>query len=71
MVQILEGLSYLNHQKNPIIHYDLKPGNILFHNGGFVSVFVSVFVFLVVLLFCCFLFFVFVFKSPKKSNYSL
>ncbi len=26
------GLKYLNEQKQVIIHYDLKPGNILFHD---------------------------------------
>ena len=31
--QILSGLKYLNEQKEIIIHYDLKPQNILFHNG--------------------------------------
>eukprot|EP01102_Stenamoeba_stenopodia_P007793 TRINITY_DN2198_c0_g1_i1.p1 TRINITY_DN2198_c0_g1~~TRINITY_DN2198_c0_g1_i1.p1 ORF type:complete len:773 (-),score=121.37 TRINITY_DN2198_c0_g1_i1:107-2425(-) len=31
--QIFQGLKYLNEQKRPIIHYDLKPGNILFHKG--------------------------------------
>jgi len=31
--QIFSGLHYLNEQKRPIIHYDLKPGNILFSNG--------------------------------------
>jgi tousled-like kinase len=31
--QILSGLEYLNRQKRKIIHYDLKPQNILFHNG--------------------------------------
>lgn len=31
--QILSGLKYLNDQKQTIIHYDLKPQNILFHNG--------------------------------------
>lgn len=30
--QILSGLKYLNDQKQKIIHYDLKPQNILFHN---------------------------------------
>eukprot|EP00164_Ancoracysta_twista_P002303 GFYU01003046.1.p1 GENE.GFYU01003046.1~~GFYU01003046.1.p1 ORF type:complete len:673 (+),score=195.42 GFYU01003046.1:172-2190(+) len=33
MIQILSGLKYLHEQKCPIIHYDLKPANILFHNG--------------------------------------
>jgi len=31
--QILSGLEYLNRHKRKIIHYDLKPQNILFHNG--------------------------------------
>ena len=31
--QILKGLEYLNDSKNKIIHYDLKPQNILFHNN--------------------------------------
>lgn len=31
--QILSGLKYLNDQKQKIIHYDLKPQNIIFHNG--------------------------------------
>jgi hypothetical protein len=34
LIQIFSGLKYLNEQKRPIIHYDLKPGNILFSNGG-------------------------------------
>ena len=33
LAQIIEGLKYLNKLSNPIIHYDLKPGNILFHHG--------------------------------------
>jgi tousled-like kinase len=31
--QVFSGLRYLNEQKQRIIHYDLKPGNILFHDG--------------------------------------
>lgn len=27
------ALKYLNSQQRPIVHYDLKPGNILFHQG--------------------------------------
>jgi len=34
VIQIIEGLIYLNQQKQPIIHYDLKPGNILFSEYG-------------------------------------
>ena len=30
--QILSGLRYLNEREQRIIHYDLKPQNILFHN---------------------------------------
>lgn len=33
MVQVFDGLHYLHSQAKPIIHYDLKPGNILYHNG--------------------------------------
>lgn len=33
ILQILEGLKYLNSMKNKIIHYDIKPQNILFHNN--------------------------------------
>ena len=32
MLQILQGLEYLNKLPNKIIHYDLKPENIIFHN---------------------------------------
>ena len=31
--QVFAGLAHLAEQKEPIIHYDLKPANILFHNG--------------------------------------
>lgn len=33
IVQLFEGLCYLAQQKQPIIHYDLKPGNLLYHTG--------------------------------------
>ena len=33
IIQIFQGLKYLNEQSRPIIHFDLKPANILFHNG--------------------------------------
>jgi tousled-like kinase len=38
ITQIFEGLKYLNEQKRPIIHYDLKPGNILFDKDGGVKI---------------------------------
>jgi len=31
--QILSGLKYLNEHKTKIIHYDLKPQNVMFHKG--------------------------------------
>lgn len=31
--QILSGLKYLSEQEEKIIHYDLKPQNIIFHEG--------------------------------------
>ena len=31
--QILSGVKYLYDQKQKIIHFDLKPQNIIFHNG--------------------------------------
>ncbi|KAJ6237327.1 tousled-like kinase [Anaeramoeba flamelloides] len=34
ITQIFEGLEYLNSQRRKIIHYDLKPGNILFDDDG-------------------------------------
>jgi len=33
ITQLFEGLMYLAQQKQPIIHYDLKPGNLLYHAG--------------------------------------
>ncbi|KAJ3022855.1 hypothetical protein HKX48_005056 [Thoreauomyces humboldtii] len=33
ITQVLSALKYLNELDNPIIHYDLKPGNILIHKG--------------------------------------
>ncbi|KAI8913206.1 tousled-like protein kinase [Gorgonomyces haynaldii] len=33
LVQMISALKYLNTLDNPIIHYDLKPGNLLLHNG--------------------------------------
>ena len=32
--QILSGLKYLNNHKTKVIHYDLKPQNIIFHKGS-------------------------------------
>lgn len=31
--QVLAGIKYLNESKTKIIHYDLKPQNIIFHKG--------------------------------------
>ena len=31
--QLLSALKYMNSLKSKIIHYDLKPQNILFHHG--------------------------------------
>lgn len=31
--QVLCALNYLSNLKERVIHYDLKPGNIMFHNG--------------------------------------
>ena len=33
ITQLLSALKYLNERDNKIIHFDLKPQNILFHNG--------------------------------------
>jgi len=37
ITQLFEGLMYLTQQKQPIIHYDLKPGNIL-HIAGEIKI---------------------------------
>lgn len=34
IVQIFQGLVYLNKRPQKIIHYDLKPGNVLFDEVG-------------------------------------
>ncbi|KAJ1548349.1 hypothetical protein HK096_002077, partial [Nowakowskiella sp. JEL0078] len=34
IIQIVSALTYLNELEKPIIHYDLKPGNILLHRGN-------------------------------------
>lgn len=31
--QVLAALHYMSHQSPKIIHYDLKPSNIIFHKG--------------------------------------
>lgn len=33
ITQVIRALHYLHSQPSPIIHYDLKPGNILYHNS--------------------------------------
>lgn len=33
VVQVVSALVYLNEKKPPIIHYDLKPANILLESG--------------------------------------
>ena len=32
-IQVLHGLRHLHSQREKIIHFDLKPANILFHDG--------------------------------------
>lgn len=34
IIQILNSLRYMNSQPSKVIHYDLKPGNILYHKGN-------------------------------------
>lgn len=38
VVQIIQGLAYLNEPRRRIIHYDLKPANILFDSCGEVKI---------------------------------
>lgn len=38
ILQVFEGLKYLHGLERPIIHYDLKPGNILFSDNGVVKI---------------------------------
>jgi len=38
ILQIFSGLKYLNSRERPIIHYDLKPGNILFDELGGIKI---------------------------------
>eukprot|EP00850_Spirogloea_muscicola_P003019 SM000012S25281 [mRNA] locus=s12:161576:166310:+ [translate_table: standard] len=38
IIQIFQGLHYLNSPPNRVIHYDLKPGNILFDSAGEVKI---------------------------------
>jgi tousled-like kinase len=33
IIQIISALKYMNEIEPPIIHYDLKPANILIHKG--------------------------------------
>jgi tousled-like kinase len=34
IIQILSALRYMNTAPNKVIHYDLKPGNVLYHKGN-------------------------------------
>lgn len=34
IMQVVSALVYLNEKKDPIIHYDLKPANILLESGN-------------------------------------
>eukprot|EP01122_Echinamoeba_exundans_P011644 TRINITY_DN4698_c0_g1_i1.p1 TRINITY_DN4698_c0_g1~~TRINITY_DN4698_c0_g1_i1.p1 ORF type:complete len:879 (-),score=166.01 TRINITY_DN4698_c0_g1_i1:68-2644(-) len=38
VAQIFQGLRYMNEQEKPVIHYDLKPGNIMFDEFGGVKI---------------------------------
>ena len=38
VIQIIDGLVYFNQQPKPIIHYDLKPANILFDTEHMVKI---------------------------------
>lgn len=38
IAQIFQGLRYMNEQEKPVIHYDLKPGNIMFDEYGGVKI---------------------------------
>jgi tousled-like kinase len=38
VTQVFQGLRYMNEQEKPVIHYDLKPGNIMFDEFGGVKI---------------------------------
>ena len=38
IAQIFSGLAYLSHAQRRVIHYDLKPGNVLFDSAGRVKI---------------------------------